>query len=253
MIMDLTIAILVGTILGKVVFLTVLALPEHEENEIREDLKHYAQSEVLFDFEPTKINFDFAKRLMFWVPFGLVTSMIKDNAEEQETNIEVLVFEVLAVLMVYILINQMSYSIDSVFACLFISLTVIALIIDITTKLLPEKLTYTLMWSGLLYTLYGSSPVTVSEAILGATLGYLILYAFNIIHSWWKGDIAWAYGDLRLISALGAWLGFANIYIVIFIALTIGVFVNLVITSKNYPFAPVILFSSYLVIGFQFW
>ena len=103
---------------------------------------------------------------------------------------------------------------------LFFSLALLTLtIIDIKHLILPDELTMSLIWFGLLVSLtnfgFGTSP---SESILGATLGYLSLWifywAFRIITK--KEGLG--FGDLKLLAGLGAWLGWQSLLPIITLA-----------------------------------
>ena len=61
--------------------------------------------------------------------------------------------------------------------------TLIALSIDLRTQLLPDQLTFPLLWLGLLLALlpmFASAPA----AIIGAAIGYLSLWACTGYSSW---------------------------------------------------------------------
>lgn len=78
--------------------------------------------------------------------------------------------------------------------------------IDIKQGLLPDALTLSLMWSGLLI---NSQVVFTSTAdsIYGAAVGYGLLWTANQIYRWRAGQDGMGYGDFKLMAALGAWLG----------------------------------------------
>ncbi|KAB0482485.1 prepilin peptidase [Vibrio chagasii] len=242
---DLFAALILGSILGKLVFFTSIRLPEMEEIEIRDDLKAYFQLELASEPTIPRMDPDFFNKATYWFPFWYMGAMVKSYGNTTGTKLEVVIFEVISFLLVFGVIQYWGYTLDSVFILALVSLTSIALVVDLSASLLPEKLTYGLMWIGLLHSIYGETQVTVNDAILGVILGYLLMNTLNLVNRWWKGNIAFAYGDLRLIAALGAWVGFKDIYLVVIISLTIFVVLNFTLSKKNYPFAPVILFSFY--------
>ncbi|SHI12421.1 prepilin peptidase [Pollutimonas bauzanensis] len=80
--------------------------------------------------------------------------------------------------------------------------------VDIKTGLLPDALTLSLMWVGLLFNLDGLIA-PLRSAVLGAAAGYLLLWAANRAHRWAIGRDGMGYGDFKLTAALGAWFGVA--------------------------------------------
>lgn len=94
-------------------------------------------------------------------------------------------------------------------------------LIDFETGLLPDRLTLSLLWSGLLFNLF-VGVVPLSECVLGAVLGYgllwLVYWGFRLI----SGRIGLGYGDLKLLAALGAWLGWTHLPQVLLISSLTG-------------------------------
>jgi leader peptidase (prepilin peptidase) / N-methyltransferase len=107
--------------------------------------------------------------------------------------------------------------------------TLIALTgIDIDHQLLPDSITLPLLWAGLLAAvvigpLAGASlPVSPRDAILGAAAGYLslwlVFHAFRLI----TGKEGMGYGDFKLFAALGAWMGWKVLPLVILLSAGAG-------------------------------
>ncbi|MGQ9685185.1 MAG: prepilin peptidase [Thiobacillaceae bacterium] len=87
-------------------------------------------------------------------------------------------------------------------------------VIDLTTHLLPDRITQPLLWAGLLVNWQGVF-VPLEHALLGAVAGYstlwLVYHAFRLI----TGKEGMGHGDFKLLSALGAWLGWQMLPIII--------------------------------------
>jgi leader peptidase (prepilin peptidase)/N-methyltransferase len=115
-------------------------------------------------------------------------------------------------------------------ACgLLVTWSLIALTgIDIDHQLLPDGITLPLMWAGLLAAvmvgpLTGSPiPVAARDALLGAASGYvslwLVFHAFRLM----TGKEGMGYGDFKLLAALGAWLGWKLLPLVILLSAATG-------------------------------
>jgi len=127
-----------------------------------------------------------------------------------------------------------------VFAYLLIAMT----FIDADTQLLPDDLTYPLLWCGLLVNLSGTF-VPLQDAVIGAAAGYLILWSVYWVFKLVTGKEGMGYGDFKLLAALGAWLGWQMLPIIVLLSSLVGAIVGIVlILFKNLgrdnpiPFGP---------------
>jgi leader peptidase (prepilin peptidase)/N-methyltransferase len=98
--------------------------------------------------------------------------------------------------------------------------------IDADTKLLPDDLTYPLLWAGLLVNLNGTF-VPLADAVIGAAAGYLCLWAVYWAFKLATGKEGLGYGDFKLLGALGAWLGWKMILPILLGASVIGAIVGI--------------------------
>ena len=93
--------------------------------------------------------------------------------------------------------------------------------IDLRTQLLPDPLTLPLLWAGLLYSLLGG-PVPLADAVIGAMAGYLSLWSVYWLFKLLTGKEGMGYGDFKLLAALGAWLGWKLLPLVILLSALLG-------------------------------
>ena len=138
-------------------------------------------------------------------------------------------------------------------ACgLLITWSLIALTgIDIDHQLLPDGITLPLMWAGLLAAVIvgpvAGSPIPVSarDALIGAASGYvslwLVFHAFRLV----TGKEGMGYGDFKLFAALGAWLGWKLLPLVILLSAFTGAVIGILMIvlrgrdrSVPMPFGP---------------
>ena len=93
--------------------------------------------------------------------------------------------------------------------------------IDLHEKLLPDQITLPLLWIGLFANLSGTF-VPLTEAVIGAIAGYLslwlVFWAFKMI----TGKEGMGYGDFKLLAALGAWMGWQMLPMVILLSTAVG-------------------------------
>jgi leader peptidase (prepilin peptidase)/N-methyltransferase len=99
-------------------------------------------------------------------------------------------------------------------------------VIDFRTQLLPDSLTLPLLWAGLLYQLL-FQPLLLSDAVIGAMAGYLSLWSFYWLFKLVTGKEGMGYGDFKLLAALGAWLGWQSLPLVLILSAGVGAMVGI--------------------------
>ncbi len=111
-------------------------------------------------------------------------------------------------------------------AGLVLTWTLIALSgIDFRTQLLPDQLTFPLLWLGLLLALLPMF-VTAPTAIIGAAIGYLSLWSVYWLFKLLTGKEGMGHGDFKLLAALGAWMGPVALLPIILLSSLIGALVG---------------------------
>lgn len=126
------------------------------------------------------------------------------------------------------------------FAWSLIALTVI----DIDTQLLPDSITLPLLWIGLLFNIPGTFA-PLSSAIIGAVAGYLSLWSVYWLFKLATGKEGMGFGDFKLLAAIGAWLGWKLLPLVILLSSFVGAVIGIIlIVSQRHgrnvpiPFGP---------------
>lgn len=109
-----------------------------------------------------------------------------------------------------------------VFSGALIALTVI----DLRTQLLPDAITLPLMWLGLLLSFW-SLFVDMPSALAGAIAGYLVLWSVYQLFKLVTGKEGMGYGDFKLLAALGAWLGWQSLPMIILLSSVVGAIVGI--------------------------
>lgn len=102
-----------------------------------------------------------------------------------------------------------------------------AAVIDLRTTLLPDNLTLPLLWLGLLAAVAGASPVSPANAIVGAAVGYGLLWGLYHVFRILTGKEGMGYGDFKLLGALGAWVGWQGLPVVILLSSGVGAILGL--------------------------
>jgi leader peptidase (prepilin peptidase)/N-methyltransferase len=93
--------------------------------------------------------------------------------------------------------------------------------IDYDTQLLPDCLTLPLLWAGLALSL---APIFVDSraSIIAAMSGYLCLWAVYHLFRLATGREGMGYGDFKLLAAIGAWVGWQALPVVILFSSVVG-------------------------------
>ncbi|MFO7581576.1 prepilin peptidase [Guyparkeria sp.] len=121
-----------------------------------------------------------------------------------------------------------------------------ASIIDLKTQLLPDVFTLPLLWLGLLLPiLLPDYHLSLQDAVLGAVFGYLALWSVYWLFRLITGKEGMGFGDFKLLAALGAWLGWQMLPLVILLSALVGSIVGIamiLLTSHDrripIPFGP---------------
>jgi len=134
-------------------------------------------------------------------------------------------------------------------ACAFLWTLLALTFIDFDTQLLPDDLTLPLLWGGLLANLYGLF-VPLREAVIGAIAGYLTLWTIYWLFKLVRGKEGMGYGDFKLLAALGAWLGWKMLPLIVLGSSVVGAFIGISLVvfkgrDHNIPLA----FGPYLAIA----
>ena len=107
--------------------------------------------------------------------------------------------------------------------CFFIWILICLSFIDIEKKILPDFLTILLLWSGIIFNL-NAMFVSLEESVIGAIFGYLFLWAIATIFKLVTRKDGMGQGDVKLFAALGAWVGWSSLPILLVLASCAGIF-----------------------------
>lgn len=138
---------------------------------------------------------------------------------------------------------------------IFFTLMLIALAgIDVREKLLPDQMTLPLLWVGLIANLNGFF-VPLSDAVLGAIAGYLALWSVYWLFKLMTGKEGIGYGDFKLLAALGAWLGWQMLPLVILLSSIVGALMGIfmiIVGGKDrnlqIPFGPFLAAAGWIAL-----
>jgi leader peptidase (prepilin peptidase)/N-methyltransferase len=136
-------------------------------------------------------------------------------------------------------------------ACVLIWSLIALTFIDFDTQLLPDTITLPLLWSGLLANVVGFVPgVSLRDAVIGAIAGYVSLWTIYWLFKLIRGKEGMGYGDFKLLSALGAWLGWQMLPLIVLLSSFVGAIIGIsLVVFKGRDHQIPLAFGPYLAIA----
>jgi leader peptidase (prepilin peptidase)/N-methyltransferase len=152
--------------------------------------------------------------------------------------------ELISGVLVVVAFAILGFTIGGIYAAIFTFVLITLAAIDANEKLLPDQLTLPLLWLGLLINIDGTF-VPLSEAVIGAVSGYLFLWTIYWLFKLATGKEGMGYGDFKLLAALGAWLGWQMLPLIVLLSSALGAIVGLCMIlfrnrgrNSQIPFGP---------------
>lgn len=113
------------------------------------------------------------------------------------------------------------------FLVLLFSWSLIALTgIDFNEQLLPDNITLPLLWLGLLINTHNTFT-PLGDAVIGAAAGYLCLWWIFWVFKLLTGKEGMGHGDFKLLAALGAWMGWQQLLLIVLLSSLVGALVGI--------------------------
>lgn len=134
-----------------------------------------------------------------------------------------------------------------------IPMLIIAFIIDYRLKIIPNRLNLTIFEVGVVYTfIEGITNINVAvDMLLGMVVGAGLFLIIALIGGLMYGKEAMGFGDVKLMGALGLFLGWRLTIMVTLIAFLLGAIIGVILIIKNrkkgmdyMPFGPFIVVAT---------
>jgi len=144
---------------------------------------------------------------------------------------------------------------QAVFALVFSWYLIALTAIDLDRQLLPAVLTLPLLWIGLLASLVPAAGMTTPrDALIGAAAGYLALWTVFQLFRLLTGKEGMGYGDFKLFAAIGAWLGWQMLPLVLLLSAVVGAAVGLtLIVMRRHEWSSRIPYGPYIALAAVIW
>lgn len=134
--------------------------------------------------------------------------------------------ELTAALLATVVLVNPGVTLTAALAIVFTWVLLVLTCIDLRHQLLPDAVTLPLLWLGLLVNTQGVFT-DLHSAVVGGAAGYLVLWlvfwAFKLL----TGKEGMGYGDFKLLAALGAWLGWQMLPLILLLSTAVGAAVGL--------------------------
>ena len=131
--------------------------------------------------------------------------------------------------------------------------------IDIDKMLLPDQICLPLMWLGLLLSI-NHTLISTTDALIGAAAGYLVLWSLYWGFKLLTGKEGMGYGDFKLLAAIGAFVGWQQLPIVILLSSLVGAVIgiaHLKFQGKDHaqpiPFGPYLAIAGWITLLYGDW
>ena len=167
-----------------------------------------------------------------------------------------ILIEVMTALIFTLCVWKLGLTFSSFYWMIFFGYLTVLSVIDLKTYLLPNKLTFGLGGIGLAFSFLGLIATPIKSALLGAALGYCILYFIDYVYFRIRKKHGLGEGDFKLMAALGCWLGWESIFSMMTYASIMGISIMMAISlfkrkamdlQKRMPFGPFLAMASVIV------
>lgn len=141
---------------------------------------------------------------------------------------------------------------DAWFAILLVWSLIVLTMIDVDHQLLPDSITLPLLWLGLLLNISGMYT-DLQSAVIGAAAGYLTLWSVYWLFKLATGKEGMGFGDFKLLAALGAWMGWSYLPLIVILSSAVGAILGIAAIAisgrdkaKPMPFGPYLAIAGFI-------
>lgn len=159
--------------------------------------------------------------------------------------------EAMSLILILFVTAYFGLSITLLFATIYIAFIIPLFVIDAHHQILPDVLTLSLLWLGLIANTQGVF-CPIQEAVFGAVIAYILLWLVMKTFYLVTGKQGMGHGDFKLFAALGAWFGIFMLPFILLFSSILGVICGLIylyITKKSrhtpIPFGPFLCIAGF--------
>ncbi|MBX9400036.1 A24 family peptidase [Lysobacter sp. BMK333-48F3] len=255
-----------GLLLGSFYNVVILRLPKRLVWEWKKDAREVLELPEVYDPPPPGIAVErshcpHCKRQLSWyenIPlFSYLALRGRCRTCKTPISIQYPAVELLTMLVMLACVACFGFGWQGFGAMVFTSFLIILSGIDLRTQYLPDSLTLPLMWLGIIAA-SDNLYFPLKPSVLGAIAGFAALWLAGELHRQYQivvkrvkvPEVGMAPGDMKLLAAIGAWVGLKGVLPVILLSSAVGaVFGSLWLLSKGQSLKIHIPFGPYLAIA----
>ena len=256
------IVLLIGLCLGSFLNVVITRLPvmlmRHWRHEAREALELEGENSPRFNLATPGSMCPRCETPIVWHDNLPIIGWLKRRGRcaecQSPISIQYPLVEIAGGLLALVVLALNGVTFESLFiytACLML---LVLAVIDFRTQLLPDVITLPLLWLGLLFQLL-FQPLMLPNAVIGAMLGYVSLWSFYWLFKLITGKEGMGFGDFKLLAALGAWLGWSFLPLILILSAGLGAIVGLIaqacapgLRGKPLPFGPFLALAGWVAL-----
>jgi leader peptidase (prepilin peptidase)/N-methyltransferase len=162
--------------------------------------------------------------------------------------------ELVTALLSVIVALRFGFSVQTLAALAFTWALIPLFMIDFDHQLLPDSITLPLLWGGLLLSL-PEVFIDSTSSIIGAAAGYLSLWLIYHLFRLMTGKEGMGYGDFKLLGAIGAWVGWQALPVVVLFSSLVGAMLGIALIlfrgrdhNQPMPFGPFLAAAGWLTL-----
>lgn len=232
--LTLILSLIFGLVVGSFLNVVIYRLPLQLQNSWRHDAMDFLGQQP--DAESKKFNLVYPPSrcpscevlIKPWhnipvISYLLLKGRCKSCAEP--ISLQYPAVELICGLLTVAVVYHFGFTVQAAWAILFTWVLVALTGIDINHQLLPDSLTLPLLWLGLLINI-SSTFTPLVDAVVGAAAGYMVLWSVYWVFKLITGKEGMGHGDFKLLAALGAWLGWQQLPMIILLSSAVGALIG---------------------------
>ncbi len=194
------------------------------------------------------------KPLPFWFNIPIVSYLVlrgRCHYCKMHISIQYFLVEMLTSILSVLVILKLGFTVTALAVLILTWGLVVLSFIDFNHQFLPDAITYTLLWLGLILSTQHAF-VSSTYAIYGALVGYLFLWSIAKLYILFRNKEGMGLGDCKMLAMIGAWVGLMSLVnVLIFstvLALIVGIFLlafKKIEQSNPIPFGPYIAIAGW--------
>lgn len=222
--------LLIGSFLNVVIYRLPIMIQQQWEKEVAESRNEAIEHSSAFNLiKPDSTCPHCGHRIRAWENIPVISYIAlggRCSACKTPISSRYPTIELVTALISGLVALRFGVSLEMVGLVIFFWALIALTMIDIDHQLLPDSLTLSLLWLGLLLNL-NSLFISLDTAVIGAVAGYLSLWSVYWAFKLLTGKEGMGYGDFKLFAAFGAWFGWMALPLIILLSSLVGAVVGI--------------------------